>query len=146
VGQRRARRRLPQTPGRASPLGRRSIAPAHTFKADASLCPYRAAAVGRWAHEQAEADGSWAARLEEAHSRWLRERAGLECAAAEKLAAAQELAATRCDALRGQLESRVAVIGERLAGLAAKEGKKDRALKDLEEEVGTALGREQGND
>jgi hypothetical protein len=81
------------------------------------------------------ADSSWASRLEEAHSRWLRERAELERASAEKLAAMEELAASRHGVVQGQLESCVAVISERLVGLAAKEGKKDRALKELKHEV-----------
>jgi hypothetical protein len=90
----------------------------------------------RWSQEQAAADSAWAARLEEAHSRWLRERGELEHGAAEKLACAQELAVARYDALRGQLEGRVAAISEQLAGLTAKEGKKEAARKELKQEVG----------
>lgn len=90
---------------------------------------------GRWAGEQASADAAWAARLEEAHQRWLRERGELERGAADKLAAVQEVAAARYDALRAQLEARVAGIGERLATLASKEGRKDAAAKELRREV-----------
>lgn len=89
----------------------------------------------RWAQEQAASNSSWAARLEEAHSKWLREKGELERAAAEKLVNAQELAAARYDSLRGHLEGRVAAISERLAALAAKEGKKDQARKELKQQV-----------
>jgi chorismate mutase len=89
----------------------------------------------RWSKEQGTSDSGWAARLEDAHNRWLRERGQLERAAAERLAAVQEAAAARYDSLRASLESRVAAITEKLAALAAKEGKKDRACKELKQEV-----------
>lgn len=79
-------------------------------------------------------------RLDEASNRWARERCELERAAADKLAAVQEVAAARYEALRAQLEGRVASISERLAVLAAKEGKKEAACRELKKEVG-AMGK-----
>ena len=91
----------------------------------------------RWAKERAAEESVWATRMEEAQGRWLRERAQLQRGAEEKQSELAELAAARHDALRGQLESRVAAISERLAELLTKEGKQEAACKKLKEEVGT---------
>ncbi len=89
----------------------------------------------RWAQEQSSADAAWSERLEEAHHRWLRERGELERAAAERLEAAHGAAAARYDALRSHLEGRLAAIGERLAALAAKEGRKEASCRELKREA-----------
>jgi len=51
------------------------------------------------------------------------------------MAAVQEVAAARFDSLRGHLESRVAAISDRLVALAAKEGKKEAACRELRKEA-----------
>lgn len=92
-------------------------------------------AARRWAGEQASSDAAWAARLEEGHQRWLRERGELERASTDKLAVVQEVAGARHDALRSQLEARVAGISGRLTTLAAKEGRKEASARELKKEV-----------